>query len=236
MHEIDGLRALALVSVILFHAGFEAFSGGYVGVDIFFVISGFLMTKIIMGQISHNNFLFFDFYVRRARRIIPALYVVLFFCILIAPLILWPLDYYSFSKSLLATVFGVSNVLFWRESGYFDQSVEFKPLLHTWSLSVEEQLYLVYPLFLITVSKISCSSRVKVVFAIFVTSLTLSIVGAAYKPTAAFYLLPTRIWEFLLGYYVCINMQRIGSSINNIYRGLGHLIGLLLILYAIIFF
>lgn len=147
--EIDGLRALAVLPVMLFHAGFETFSGGFVGVDVFFVISGYLITTVVLSDIEQGKFSIVNFYERRARRILPALFLVMFFCIPFAWLWLLPSNMLDFSKSLIAVSIFASNILFWRESGYFDTASELKPLLHTWSLAVEEQYYVIFPLFLI---------------------------------------------------------------------------------------
>ena len=129
--EIDGLRALAVLPVILFHAGFETFSGGFVGVDVFFVISGYLITSIIFAELEQSKFSIVNFYERRARRILPALFLVMLVCIPFAWFWLLPSDFKDFSQSLIAVAAISSNILFWRESGYFDTSAEFKPLLHT---------------------------------------------------------------------------------------------------------
>ena len=146
--EIDGLRALAVVPVILFHAGFELFSGGFVGVDVFFVISGYLITTILIEDLENQRFSLVSFYERRARRILPALFFVMFVCIPFAWMWMLPIQMKDFSQSLVAVSLFASNVLFWRESGYFDAAAEEKPLLHTWSLAVEEQYYVLFPIFL----------------------------------------------------------------------------------------
>ena len=147
--EIDGLRAFAILPVILFHAGFQTFSGGFVGVDIFFVISGYLITTIIVAEKEAKTFTILNFYERRARRILPALFFVMFTCLPFAWFWLIPEDLKKFSDSLIAVTGFSSNILFWQSSGYFETSSELKPLLHTWSLAVEEQYYLFFPVFLI---------------------------------------------------------------------------------------
>jgi peptidoglycan/LPS O-acetylase OafA/YrhL len=152
--EIDGLRALAVLPVILFHAGFDSFSGGFVGVDVFFVISGYLITTIILSELEEGTFSIVNFYERRARRILPALFLVILVCIPFAWLWLLPIDMKDFSRSLVAVSFFASNILFWRESGYFDTAAELKPLLHTWSLALEKQFYVLFPLILILFWKI----------------------------------------------------------------------------------
>ena len=147
--EIDGLRALAVLPVMLFHAGLETFSGGFIGVDVFFVISGYLITTIILKELKQEKFSIVNFYERRARRIFPALFLVMFFCIPFAWFLLLPSDMIDFSKSLVAVSLFASNILFSYEHGYFDAAAELKPLLHTWSLGVEEQYYVLFPIFLI---------------------------------------------------------------------------------------
>lgn len=147
--EIDGLRALAVLPVILFHAGFKIFSGGFVGVDIFFVISGYLITSIILAEKEAGTFSIMRFYERRARRILPALFLVMLTCLPFAWLWLLPHDMQNFSQSLIAVSAFISNILFWLTSGYFETAAELKPLLHTWSLAVEEQYYLFFPVFII---------------------------------------------------------------------------------------
>ncbi len=148
--EIDGLRALAVLPVILFHAGFELFSGGFVGVDIFFVISGYLITTIILSEMDKGVFSLKHFYERRARRILPALFLVMACSVPFAWMWLSPEELKGFWKSLGAVSTFSSNFLFLKESGYFDTEAELKPLLHTWSLAVEEQYYILFPLFIIS--------------------------------------------------------------------------------------
>ncbi|MEX1197408.1 MAG: acyltransferase [Pseudohongiellaceae bacterium] len=143
--EVDGLRAFAVIPVILFHAGFDHFSGGFVGVDVFFVISGYLITNIIYKEMEQGRFSIMRFYERRARRILPALFLVCVACIPFAWFWMLPGEFRDFSKSLFGVATFTSNFLFWRESGYFADPSELKPLLHTWSLAVEEQFYILYP-------------------------------------------------------------------------------------------
>ena len=153
--EIDGLRALAVIPVILYHAGIEIFQGGFVGVDIFFVISGYLITTIILKDIKKNKFKLGYFYQRRVRRILPALIIVIALSLPIALFLLPPSDLKSFSKSVISSLTFWSNFQFSSESGYFGVPGEYKPLLHTWSLSIEEQFYIFYPLLLILLFKIN---------------------------------------------------------------------------------
>lgn len=146
--EIDGLRTLAVISVIFFHAKFVGFSGGFVGVDIFFVISGYLITTIILGELSEKRFSLVNFYERRARRILPALFFVMLVTTIAAFLFMPPADFRLFSQSLVAVSVFLSNVYFYLTNDYFSPSSEELPLLHTWSLAVEEQYYFIFPLLL----------------------------------------------------------------------------------------
>jgi peptidoglycan/LPS O-acetylase OafA/YrhL len=168
--EIDGLRALAVLPVILFHAGFEKFSGGYVGVDVFFVISGYLITTIIISEMAEDNFSILNFYERRARRILPALFFVMLACFPFAWFWLAPDDLKDFGESLFAVSIFSSNILFWLESGYFDTAAELKPLLHTWSLAVEEQFYILFPIFLILTWRFGVKEILILLLLFFLTS------------------------------------------------------------------
>ena len=197
--EIDGLRALAVLPVILFHAGTTLLSGGFVGVDVFFVISGYLITCLLIEDLARGRFSLLDFYERRARRILPALFFVIAACIPLAWLILMPSDMINFARSIVAVIFFCSNILFWRESGYFDISSEMKPLLHTWSLSVEEQFYIFFPLFLVFVWKFGRRFTVVSLAAVLGLSFVLAHWAVDQKPSAAFYMLPFRAWELMVG-------------------------------------
>ena len=151
--EIDGLRALAVLGVALFHIGLPYFNGGYIGVDVFFVISGYLITSIIMNDISKNEFSLLNFWERRIRRILPVLLVVIIFTLLISVFFLVPNHFLDFGQSLGAQGLFLTNYMFWREAGYFDNPAQFKPLLHTWSLSVEEQFYVIIPIVFFGIKK-----------------------------------------------------------------------------------
>lgn len=196
--EIDGLRAVAVVPVILFHAGVQAFGGGFVGVDVFFVISGYLITTIIAADLRDGRFSLAQFYERRARRILPALFFVIACCLPLAFRWMAPDELTSFGWSIAAVVLFVSNILFWRESGYFASAAELKPLLHTWSLAVEEQFYLVFPLLLLLLWR-KRAWLVPALIGIIVISLAASEWGWRYAPTANFYLAFSRAWELLAG-------------------------------------
>lgn len=197
--DIDGLRAVAVVAVVLFHAGFDSFSGGFVGVDVFFVISGYLITGIIAREIADGRFSLVHFYERRIRRIFPALFVMLFACMPVAGWLLMPGQLKDFGQSLVAAALSASNMLFWLESGYFDAPAEMKPLLHTWSLAVEEQFYVFLPLLLLAAVRCFAVRLRAIVGAIAAVSFGLSAWLVTIAPSTAFYLLPTRAWELLLG-------------------------------------
>ena len=193
--EIDGLRALAVVPVILFHAGFQAFSGGFVGVDVFFVISGYLITSIILAELETGTFSVVNFYERRARRILPALFFVMLACLPFAWLWLLPDYLKSFSQSLVAVPVFASNILFWITSGYFEPAAELKPLLHTWSLAVEEQYYVFFPLFLMLTWRLGRRWILSILAVLLVVSLAAAEWGSHAEPVPTFFLLPTRGWE-----------------------------------------
>ncbi len=197
--EIDGLRAVAVVPVVLFHAGFDAFSGGFVGVDVFFVISGYLITSILIADLQAGNFSILRFYERRARRILPALFTVLAVCVPFAVALMLPARLRDFSESVIAVIFFGSNVLFWQEYSYFDLAGKEKPLLHTWSLAVEEQFYLLFPLLLLVLWQFGRQRTFWILVAIAGLSLLLSEWGWRFAPTANFFLAPPRAWELLAG-------------------------------------
>ena len=197
--EIDGLRALAVIPVILFHAKIQLFEGGFIGVDIFFVISGYLITSILIIEIQKGTFSLIDFYERRIRRILPAMFLVMFFCIPFAWIWMTPYQLKDFSQSIIAINLLSSNILFWLEGGYFGSANEEKPLLHTWSLSVEEQYYLLFPLFLLFIWKRREKSVFKYVVLISIISFLISEWGWRNESVANFYLAPSRAWEILTG-------------------------------------
>lgn len=227
--EIDGLRAVAVLPVILFHAGFSVFSGGYVGVDVFFVISGYLITSILIAELEQGNFSIARFYERRARRILPALFVVMFACLPFAYMWMLPSQLKDFAQSLVAVVFFASNVLFWREDGYFAAAAELKPLLHTWSLAVEEQYYLLFPIFLLVLWRFGRQRVFWSVVVVTMLSLLLAEWGWRNKPSANFYLAPTRAWELLAGSICAFMTVGRAQRSSNVLSALG----LALIVFAI---
>ena len=197
--EIDGLRALAVLPVILFHAGFSWFSGGYVGVDVFFVISGYLITTIIVREMAEGRFSLLVFYERRARRILPALFFVMLLSTAFALLWLAPSELENYGQGLIAVSTFWSNILFWQQSGYFETAAELNPLLHTWSLAVEEQFYIFFPLLLMLTWRFGLRFVCLLLLVTFVCSLAAAQWSVYQHPSAAFYLLPMRAWELLIG-------------------------------------
>jgi peptidoglycan/LPS O-acetylase OafA/YrhL len=183
----------------LFHAGFAAFSGGYIGVDVFFVISGFLITTIIIDEIERDDFSITRFYERRARRILPALFVVVMACLPFAYMWMLPTQLEAFARSLAALAFFGSNILFAFEHSYFSESAELKPLLHTWSLAVEEQYYLLFPLFIFIAWRLGRHRVFWALVTIAVLSFLLSEWASGTRPNINFYVAPTRAWELLVG-------------------------------------
>jgi peptidoglycan/LPS O-acetylase OafA/YrhL len=234
--EIDGLRAIAVVPVIFFHAGFEFFNGGFVGVDIFFVISGYLITTLILNELASKKFNLVTFYERRARRILPALLSTIFLIMPFAWLYFMPGDMKNFSESVIAATLFSSNVLFWKESGYFDIASESKPLIHTWSLAIEEQFYILFPLFLMLAWKLGKSIAAYLIILVFIISISLAHWGAYTHPTAAFFLLPTRGWELLMGSLVAFYVHEKSHDPNIKVSQTLSLLGLLLIIYSILYF
>ena len=239
--EIDGLRAIAVIPVILFHAGFEHFSGGFVGVDVFFVISGYLITTIILSEKENGTFSLINFYERRARRIIPALFLVMLVSTLFSWVWLPPANLKDFSASLVAVSLFSSNILFWQETGYWGVVNELKPLLHTWSLAVEEQYYILFPLFLMLMWRFRKRWILSSFFLIALGSLSFSHWAAYNIPTANFFLLPTRGWELAIGagvaFYFIYRKNTMRSLLSHkIVDDFLSLFGLILIGYAIFIF
>lgn len=239
--EIDGLRALAVLPVILFHAGFDWFGGGFVGVDIFFVISGYLITSIIFSEMAEGKFSILNFYERRARRILPALFFVMMVSLLFAFLWLSVDSLKDFGQSLVAVSTFSSNILFWIQSGYFDSAAELKPLLHTWSLAVEEQYYIIFPIFLLLTWRFGIKWIVILLSLVFVISLGVAHWASSYAEDAkiisgSFFLLPTRGWELLLGVFVAFYLKHNAHIKSHAINQVLSLLGFSMIVYAITVF
>jgi peptidoglycan/LPS O-acetylase OafA/YrhL len=240
--EIDGLRALAVVPVIFFHAGISTFHGGFVGVDVFFVISGYLITSIILADYEAEKFSLIHFYERRARRILPALFLVMATSIPFALVLLLPGHLKDFASSVQFAAVSASNFLFYRQSGYFDTEAELKPLLHTWSLAVEEQFYILFPLFVMIGLAYFRKRLVVVLGLIAVASLAYAQYRVFRNPSATFFLLPTRAWELGLGVLSAFYLQ--GKRSEYLYNDTkptlamqaGGLIGLALIAVSVFTF
>lgn len=192
--DIDGLRALAVGAVLLYHVGIPGFSGGFVGVDVFFVISGYLITAILYRDIMAGTYTLQGFYLRRIRRIIPALSVMLLFVLAVSPFALLPSEFRDLPKYIFATLLFSANLVLWRYSDYFGADAEQNPLLHTWSLGVEEQFYIFAPIALALVLKYLFRFRLAVVFVLTLGSFFLSVWFTPTNPTATFYLLSTVPW------------------------------------------
>ncbi|MEP6999125.1 MAG: acyltransferase [bacterium] len=231
--DIDGLRAVAVMSALLFHARFSPFQGGLAGVDVFFVISGFLITGIILGEIRGGAYSIARFYARRARRILPALYATILLTVA-GTLILNPEASREVGKSIIAVALFSSNFLFWRESGYFGPQAQHMPLLHTWSLAVEEQYYLLFPLFLLVVHRYLGDRFGRWIAIAAVISFVTGLVATRADPSAAFYLAPTRAWELLLGAVVATD--ELPRVTNGAARDALAALGLALVIAATLLF
>jgi len=232
--DIDGLRAIAVVPVVLFHSGFSAFSGGFVGVDVFFVISGFLITSLLMSELDAGKFSLLGFYERRIRRIFPALFAIMGVCSLAAWFLMMPEEFAYFGRSMVAAALFGSNVLFWDERGYFDTAAQLKPLLHTWSLAVEEQFYIIFPLLLALLYKLRRSRLVVVIAALALLSFALNVLTVGRAPEFAFYMSPPRFWELLVGALLALGaVPSLESRLLNVVLGL---FGLGLIGFAVFFY
>ncbi len=198
-NEIDGLRALAILPVLFYHAGVAPFAGGFAGVDVFFVISGYLITGLILRQQSEGGFSLADFYDRRIRRILPALGAMLLAATIAALFLLLPDELTAFGKSLAGATLFYANILYWlRDAAYFAPDSAQNPLLHVWSLSVEEQFYVFWPLLLIVLARFRRALPL-VIAGLAAASFVLALVYARIDPSASFYLLPGRAWQLLLG-------------------------------------
>jgi peptidoglycan/LPS O-acetylase OafA/YrhL len=204
--DIDGLRAIAILPVVLFHAGIPGFTGGFVGVDVFFVISGYLMASLIAGEIDEGNFSLLRFYERRIRRIFPALFAMMAVCSVVAWIVMMPVELAYFGRSMIAAALFTSNIQFAKEVGYFDIGAQMKPLLHTWSLAVEEQFYIVFPPAMMVIHRVAPRGTVPILLAVLTASLAASVSGMQRDPTAVFYLAQYRAWELLIGALLALNI------------------------------
>ncbi|WP_431299548.1 acyltransferase family protein [Tabrizicola sp. BL-A-41-H6] len=230
--EIDGLRAVAVLPVILFHAGFSAFPGGYVGVDVFFVISGYLITRILIDEIGRGDFSVLRFYERRARQILPALFAVLLICLPFAWMWLLPEQLKEFAESLGSVLVFLSNMYFMSQVSYFAPAAELQPLLHTWSLAVEEQYYLAFPLIVAVCLRSGLSKLFVVTLILTLASLALSVVGNRLDPGRNFFFTLSRFWELGIGSLCAVLSVRY----PNLRSGPLAALGLMLVLGAVFLF
>jgi peptidoglycan/LPS O-acetylase OafA/YrhL len=233
--DIDGLRAVAVLAVLLYHLGFEVFGGGFVGVDVFFVISGYLISRNVLEDIEHGQWSFVSFYIRRLRRLFPALLATLIVSLVVGAWLLTPEHLVEHAVATQYAVLSLSNVLFWLQAGYFDTAAEFKILLHTWSLSIEEQFYLIWPATLLLFTRVFPRSWfVPLLILIGGTSLYAAEHLLSSRPEAVFYLTPFRLVEFALG-ALCLRLPEMKSR-HEIHRELLFLIGISAIVYSVLAF
>jgi len=240
-HEIDGLRAIAVSSVVLYHAelhldGGTLLQGGFLGVDIFFVISGYLITSILLREMERGTFTFAGFYERRARRILPALLLMLLVSAPAAWLHLFPVAFEEYARSLVSSIFFSSNILFWQSVGYADTAARLKPMLHTWTLAVEEQFYVLAPIALLLCWKYLRKHLFAVLLAVSLASLTLASWASIAHPAASFYLLPTRAWELLAGSLLAVRESRSGRTGHPVLAPLMAAVGLFAVVHSLIAF
>lgn len=230
--EIDGLRAIAVLFVVGFHAFPTIVHGGYVGVDAFFVISGYLITGILLKSMSRGDFSIIGFYVARIRRILPALLVVLASCLIFGYVALFPDELRQLSLHVAGAAIFVSNIILWREAGYFDGAAITKPLLHLWSLGIEEQFYLVWP-FLLATALLAGRRAIWIVGALALASFAANVLLIDLRPSATFYLPVTRAWELLLGALIAMVPQRPKSGpVRNVIS----MTGLCALILAVVLF
>lgn len=228
------MRAVAVIPVILYHADFGPFRGGFVGVDIFFVISGFLITSIIAGELDEGGFSIARFYERRARRILPALYLIMGLSILVAWFQFLPTDLAEFMGSVTSSTVFASNIFFWQNMNYFSVGAKISPLLHTWSLAVEEQFYLIAPLLLVIIWRFGGRWTLAILVALFAASLACAQWTSISAATFAYYMLPTRAWELLMGSIVAIYLRQRGHWTSMPVNQIGSLTGAVLMVASII--
>ena len=236
--EVDGLRAVAIVPVLFFHAGFSWFRGGYVGVDVFFVISGYLITSLILAEKAAGTFTIAGFYERRARRILPALFTVMLACVVPAWVWMTPAKLQDFGQSLVAVTTFANNILLGLTSSYFAPAADEKPLLHTWSLAVEEQYYIVFPIVVISCWSLGRRKLVALITAGAVLSLGLAEWGWRHEPGLNFYMPQARAWELFIGALVAFKLEGAKPPAlgGRLFKNALAAFGLLLVAYSIFWF
>lgn len=226
------MRAVAVLAVVFFHAGWEVFEGGYVGVDVFFVISGFLITQLIMKDLEKGVFSIARFYERRIRRIFPAFFALAFFVVLAGAWLYNQENFLALTESVFAATLSWANLLFWSQAGYWDGPSLLKPMLHTWSLSVEEQFYVVYPLTLYVLARFWKNRITSILWGLLALSFGFNVYVLQYDPNSAFYLPYLRAWELLLGGLIAIRPVALTQKLNEA----SSLFGLGIIFYSIFSF
>lgn len=222
--DIDGLRAIAVLSVVIFHFQNTILPGGFVGVDVFFTISGYLMTGIILSSIQDNSFSIYKFYLSRAKRILPALSLLCATLMVAGWFLLPPLQYTALGKHVLSSVLFVSNFVYWQESGYFDAESHEKWLLHTWSLSTEWQFYLLFPIFILLIQRLLGNRLIlPSLVVLLLVSFCYSAIYSSSYPVSSYYLLPSRAWEMIAGglAYFYITSKYANKSVKLHYAGVG---------------
>ncbi len=210
--DIDGLRGLAMFPILFLHAGLSLTPGGFIGVDIFFVISGYLIIDIVRNQLADGKFSLFDFMSRRVRRIFPAAFTTVFFTLLAGWFLLGPYDYQELARSARYNVLFSANHFFWMQDGYWDTASQLKPLLHTWSLAVEEQFYFLLPLFMIATFRFRENIRLLLMLLIALASFIASVWSVEHAPSSAYFLLHSRAWEILIGGLLTYIPKNTGSK------------------------
>lgn len=231
--EIDGLRALAVIPVILCHAGFELFRGGFIGVDVFFVISGYLITTIILNEMELNSFSLLSFYERRARRILPALFFMITCCIPVAWILLMPGDMQDFSASVGTTAIFLSNFFFLSQTGYFGSDAHFQPLMHLWSLSVEEQFYLLFPALMIATYRKTYCRMIFYIGLVFLLSIVAAEWGSRFDAERNYFHSFTRFWELLIGAFLALYLRNHSVSTPTWLNNLLSIIGLSALIFSV---
>ncbi len=235
--EIDGLRALAVIPVIFFHAGFSFLSGGFVGVDVFFVISGYLITSIIIKELNNNKFSIKRFYERRARRILPALIFVILISSIISFIFLTKSELGSYFKSVIATLLFFSNFYFYKTTPYFQSESDLEPLIHTWSLSIEEQFYIIFPITLLLFHKFfKRYIFLMFIFGFFASLFICQFLALKTGGTLNFYFTFSRAWELALGAICAYIIIYKNLSYSALIKNLLSIIGIILIMFSIFFF